>query len=296
MTNSFTRSCIYVFSWISALLLAGSVLTLLGYLLFKGGSSLGVELVFGQVNPLDAILLKKRVFEGLFPAIVGTICVVLMSVGAAAPVGVCAGVYMSEFASARQQRIFGLMFDILAGIPSIVIGLFGFSWAIFIHKYISSDFKPCLAVSVASLAFLVMPYVIRTTQTSIQGLPSRIRLAALALGATKVQNIFYVLLPRAFSGILSGIILAIGRCAEDTAVIMLTGVVAAAGVPGSILGKYEALPFYIYYISSQYTDARELMTGYGAAIILLGVCAALFFMAFLIKRRLAGQDDKRLYG
>jgi phosphate transport system permease protein len=137
-------------------------------------------------------------------------------------------------------------------------------------------------------AFLVLPYITRTTQSSMQGLSIQIRQAALALGATRVQNIFYVLLPRSVSGILSGIILAIGRCAEDTAVIMLTGVVATAGIPKSLLGSYEALPFYIYYISSQYTDAAELMSGYGAAIILLGVCAILFLLAFFIKRQLAG--------
>jgi phosphate transport system permease protein len=240
------------------------------------------------VDVLDAVLLKKRVFDGLFPAIAGTLSVVALSVGLAVPVGVCAGIYMSEFATVFQQRVFGLMFDILAGIPSIVIGLFGFSGAIFIHKYISNDFRPCLAVSVVALAFLVLPYITRTTQAAMQGLSIQIRQAALALGATRVQNIFYVLLPRSFSGILSGIILAIGRCAEDTAVIMLTGVVATAGIPGSLLGSYEALPFYIYYISSQHTDAAELMSGYGAAIILLGVCAVLFFLAFLIKRHLAG--------
>jgi phosphate transport system permease protein len=261
---------------------------LLGYLLVKGVPSLGRELIFGQVDVLDAVLLRKRVFDGLFPAIAGTLSVVLLSVGLAVPVGLCAGIYMSEFATVLQQRVFGLMFDILAGIPSIVIGLFGFSGAIFIHKYVSNDFRPCLAVSVVALAFLVLPYITRTTQASMQGLSVQTRQAALALGATRVQNIFYVLLPQSFSGILSGIILAIGRCAEDTAVIMLTGVVATAGIPGSLLSSYEALPFYIYYISSQYTDATELMSGYGAAIILLGVCAVLFFLAFLIKRRLAG--------
>ena len=91
---------------------------------------------------------------------------------------------------------------------------------------------------------------------------------------------------------MSGVILALGRAAEDTAVIMLTGVVATAGIPSSLLAKYEALPFYIYYISSQYTDQEELMTGFGAAIILLLVCSMLFITAHLLKnallRRLSG--------
>ena len=89
--------------------------------------------------------------------------------------------------------------------------------------------------------------------------------------------------------LLSGVILAIGRCAEDTAVIMLTGVVATAGIPKSLLSQYEALPFYIYYISSEYSNTQELLTGYGASIILLTICIFLFSIAFIIKRRLTYQ-------
>jgi len=102
-----------------------------------------------------------------------------------------------------------------------------------------------------------------------------------------LQNIIYVLIPKSLSGIISGVILAIGRCAEDTAVIMLTGVVASAGVPKSLLANYEALPFYIYYISSQYMNEEELSSGYGAAIVLLGICAVLFLFAFMIQKGLA---------
>jgi phosphate transport system permease protein len=106
------------------------------------------------------------------------------------------------------------------------------------------------------------------------------------LGATKLQNIFLVMIPKSLSGIMSGIILAIGRCAEDTAVIMLTGAVASAGLPRSLFSQYEALPFYIYYISSQYADPEELMQGYGASIILLLLCACLFLTAYGIRKGL----------
>ncbi len=129
--------------------------------------------------------------------------------------------------------------------------------------------------------------MIRTTQIALEGLPQQTRLTALALGATRLQNIRHVLLPRSLAGIITGVILAVGRCAEDTAVILLTGVVAAAGVPKSLLGHYEALPFYIYYISSQYANPGQLLTGYGASLILLVMCVGLFAIAFLIKRRLS---------
>ena len=135
----------------------------------------------------------------------------------------------------------------------------------------------------------MLPYLIRTTQTALESLPAQSRMTALALGASRLQNILHVLLPQTLPAMMSGVILAIGRCAEDTAVIMLTGVVASTGVPRSLLSHYEALPFHIYYISSQYSDQQELVTGYGAAILLLFICLLLFFAAFLIKKGLAYQ-------
>jgi phosphate transport system permease protein len=212
---------------------------------------------------------------------------VLLSVVWAIPVGIASGIYLAEYAGKKINRALNLLLDILAGIPSIVVGLFGFSVALVLHKHFSEDIYPCLLISSLALALLVLPYIVRTTQVSLENLSSETRLTALALGATKLQNIFYVLIPKSLSGIASGVILAIGRCAEDTAVIMLTGVVATAGVPHSVFTNYEALPFYIYYISAQYADRQELLTGYGAAIILLTLCVILFFSAFVIKKQLA---------
>ena len=155
----------------------------------------------------------------------------------------------------------------------------------------SQNIYPCLLISAVSLSLLVLPYLIRTTQIALEQIPPEERLTAIALGADKLQNIAHVLIPRSLSSIVSGIILSIGRCAEDTAVIMLTGVVAMAGVPQSLLAKYEAC-FFIYYISAQYTDMEELRMGYAAAIILVVICAVLFLAAFYIKNRLT---EKALY-
>ena len=274
-------------SWLCGIVLLGAVSTVIGYLLFKGFGTLGPQLLFGSVNPLEALLFKKQVFDGLFPAVVGTLLLVILSVGIAIPIGMTSGVYMAEYANGSVKKIFSLLFDILASIPSIVIGLFGFALAVFLHRHFSEKIYPSLLISSLALAFLVLPYIIRTTQIALETLPRETRLTALALGATKLQNIIYVLIPKSLSGIISGVILAIGRCAEDTAVIMLTGDVASAGVPKSLLANYEALPFYIYYISSQYMNEEELSSGYGAAIVLLGICAVLFLFAFMIQKGLA---------
>jgi phosphate transport system permease protein len=281
-------------SWGSTLLLLSLVATVIGFLVFKGAGSFSIELVFGDTPPLEALLLRRPVFGGLLPAIVGTVSLVVLAISLAVPLGLAAGIYMAEYGRGRIQQALGLFFDILAGVPSIVVGLFGFSVAVFLHRHFGGRIYPCLLISALSLAFLVLPYLIRTTQNALEALPEAVRLTAPALGATRLQNIRFVLLPRALPGILSGVILAIGRCAEDTAVIMLTGVVASAGLPRSLFSAYEALPFYIYYISSQYRDPAELATGYAAALILLAICAMLFAAAALIRQRLGARSHQRL--
>jgi phosphate transport system permease protein len=275
-----------LFAWISGAVLLSATACLAGYLFVHGWSALSTELVFGTVRPMDALFLKRPVFDGIFPAMAGTVMLVLLSVSIAIPLGTFTGIYMAEYAPETVKRKFGLFYDILAGAPSIVVGLYGFSIAIFLHRHVSERLYPCLLISALSLSFLVLPYLIRSTQTALENLPADTRLTALALGASKIQNLFYVLIPRSLPGILSGIVLSIGRCAEDTAVIMLTGAAASAGLPKSVLGSYEALPFYIYTISAQYMDPEELSRGYGAAIILFTVCAGLFFLSFILRAML----------
>jgi phosphate transport system permease protein len=280
---------IVVFAWLCGAVLVAVIGAMTGYLFYKGLKTLNPALIFGSTDPLSALLLRRQVFDGLFPAMAGTLMLVLMSVGWAIPIGTAAGIYLAEYAGGKTKKVFNLLFDLLAGLPSIVIGLFGFSLTLFLNRHVSKELHPCLLLSSIALAFLVLPYIIRTTQIALENLPVHTRLTGLAMGATRLQNLVHVLLPQSLTGMVSGVLLAIGRCAEDTAVIMLTGVVASAGLPRSMLSHYEALPFYIYYISSQYADQHELATGYGAAILLLFICLFLFSLAFVIKKSLPGQ-------
>ncbi len=280
----FLEKTVPAFAWLCGAVFLAAIASVVGYLLYKGLRTLDPGLFFGDTAPLDALLMKRRVFGGIFPAMAGTVLLVVLSVGWAVPIGLAAGIYLAEYARGGTKDTLNFFFDILAGLPSIVVGLFGFSLAVFLNKNVSARLHPCLLVSSVALAFLVLPYIIRTTQVSLETVPPRVRMTARSMGATRLQNIFRVLLPQSLPGLSSGVILAIGRCAEDTAVIMLTGAVATAGIPGSLLSHYEALPFYIYYISAQYADQRELATGYGASIVLLAVCLLLFFLAFLVRK------------
>lgn len=294
MSRRWIETGVILFSWICALVFLGIFLSLFAYLLTKGFRSLNLFLIFGSTAPIDGILFRKPVLDGLFPAIAGTLLIVLSSVFIALPLGVSAGVYLAEYAKGPVKLFFDMIFDVLSGIPSIVVGLFGFTVTVFLHNRFFGNLYPSLLISAFSLAFLVLPYLIRTTQVSLENVPLALRQTGLALGASPLQNIFFVLLPESFSGIMTGVILAIGRCAEDTAVIMLTGVVASSGIPKSVFSNYEALPFYIYYISSQYRGEEELATGYGAAIILLGICSFLYLLTLAINRRFKNIFQKKV--
>lgn len=285
MTKLFERG-VAICSWSCALLLLTVLFILLGYLGYRGGAAIDARLIFGSTTPLDGLLLQRQVFDGLFPAIAGTFALVVLAVGLAAPVGLAAGIYLAEYCRGRSRRLLSQCFDILAGLPSIVVGLAGFSLTLALHRLLPGRLGPCLLSSAVALGFLILPYLIRSTQLALESLPPALRFSAPALGASTLQNIRYVLLPAGLPAILSGIILAIGRAAEDTAVIMLTGAVASAGLPRSLFEQFEALPFFIYYISSQYSDPGELQTGFGAALLLLVVCAMLLVGAFLMEQAL----------
>ncbi|MBU1140662.1 MAG: phosphate ABC transporter permease, partial [Proteobacteria bacterium] len=150
MMRRFIESSITVFSWAAGLLLTLALLTLVGYLLKKGGSTLDVSLIFGDTAPLDALMLRRQVFDGLFPAIIGTLLLITGSMLIAIPVGIAAGIYMAEYCSGRIKSFFSLLFDILAGVPSIVVGLAGLSLTIFLHRYFSTQITTSLLISCLS--------------------------------------------------------------------------------------------------------------------------------------------------
>ncbi|MCP3892554.1 MAG: ABC transporter permease subunit [Desulfobulbaceae bacterium] len=284
--RKFVENFIVALAWTAVAVVVAALLTLLLYLVFKGGSTIQLSLIFGDTSPLDALMLRRQVFDGIFAAVAGTLFLIIGSMIIAIPLGVCGGIYLAEYCSNEIKILFNLAFDVLAGIPSIVVGLAGLLFTIFLNRHFPGRITTCLLISCLALALLVLPYLIRTTQTALESLDPLIRKTAPALGASRLQNIKMVLLPNCLSEIIAGIILATGRCAEDTAVIMLTGAVATAGFPHSLLGQYEALPFYIYYISSQYSGPEELAQGFGAAIVLLVLCTVLILSALWIERRI----------
>ncbi len=272
--------------WASAMLPVLLIGFLLVFLFWQSHSALGLSLIFGDTHPWDAIFHGAVVWDGIWPACVGTFCVILLACCTAIPLGILCGIHLAEYARPPFKNILSFSVDLLAGVPSILMGLFGFALILFLRHTLNADVKTSLLLSGFCMGLLILPYMINATYTTLAGLPESLRLLGPSLGFSKVQTIRHILLPAAGRGIMSGVILGIGRAAEDTAVIMLTGVVANAGMPRGLLDKYEALPFYIFTTAAEYRGPEDLARGFGAALVLLLLTTGLFVCANLLQQTL----------
>ena len=273
-------------SWLAALLVPAVLAALLVILLDRGLPGWSLALFFGDTPPLAALLRGAPVFDGLWPACLGTLALVALAAAMAVPLGVASGIFLAEYAGGRSKALFSFSVDLLAGVPSIVMGLFGFALILLLRRTVAPAANTGLLLSALCLAVLVLPYLISTTRLAIEGLPPELRLTGAGLGLSHGQIVGRILLPSALPGIFSGIVLSIGRAAEDTAVILLTGVVANAGTPGSLTGKYEALPFHIYYLAAEHQSPAELTRAFAAALVLLCLTGLMLGAARLLQTRL----------
>ncbi len=280
------------FAYAAACVVAGAVAVVVIVVAVRGVGVLNRTFFFGDIPLVEAILGQRPVFGGIWPALAGTLALVVIGAVVAVPLGVAGGIYLAEYATPRQRAAIGFGVDLLAGIPSIVMGLFGFTLILFLRQTLAPEATTCLLLAAFCLAILVLPYLVRTTQNALEGLPQRIRMIGPSLGLTPWQNLIFVVVPSASRGILSGVILAIGRIAEDTAVIMLTGAVFNTALPGGPLDKFEALPYRIYVVTSQYRTPLELEQGFGCALVLLVLTAGLFTFAFWLRRGLERQWNR----
>lgn len=283
-----TRMSRWIGHWgnLCSFLLISIMLILIGFIIFKGLPTLELKLFFGDTEPLAAMMGLKPVWEGIWPACVGTLTVVLCAVSLAALPGIASGIWLASAPEKRAQKVFSLAVDILAGIPSILMGLFGFSLILVLRASFFPQANVSLLLAAFCLALLILPYIACATQNALSSLPKQLTVTGAALGMTQWQVTYRLLLPQASPGIMSGLMLAIGRAAEDTAVIMLTGAVANAGLPGGFLQRFEALPFTIFYFSAQYQSQQELNMAFGAALVLLILTSIIFtLLAALVRRR-----------
>ena len=277
---------LWALSWGSAIVVCAALGGLLSFLLARGVPTLGPALLFGSTPPMEAILALKPVWDGIWPAMLGTLSLLAVTMALALVPGIGCGIYLACYAPPRKKQALETAVDVLAGIPSIVMGLFGFVLILFLRRTLLPRGTTCLLLASVCLAILVLPTLVTATQSALEALPERLYIDAAALGLSRGQALRHLLVPAASPGILGGVILAMGRTVEDTAVIMLTGAVANAGLPSGLTAKFEALSFRIYYTAAQYADQDELARAFGTALVLLALSALLSLAAYCLQRRL----------
>jgi len=254
---------------ICGIIVVAPIFAILLLLLIKGLPAISLGFLFGTGGAAESI----------FPAIIGTICLVLVSILTAIPLGIAGAIYLNEFASDNKfTRIIRLSIVNLAGVPSVVYGLFGMGLFVIFLRFGTSILSGGL-----TLAFLILPVVITASEEALRTVPVSFREAAFALGATKIQTIRRIVLPNALPGILTGSILGISRAAGETAPILFT--VAAfflPRLPHSIFDQVMALPYHLYIISTQVPNTPEKYK-YGTALVLVVLVFSLNIAAIIIR-------------
>lgn len=220
---------------------------------------------------------------GVAPAIIGTFYLTVGSILFALPLGLACAIYLCEYSpKGFLVNIIRMSINNLAGVPSVVFGLFGL--AVFVKFF---KFGVSILSGSLSLGILVLPVIISATQEALLAVPHSIREASFALGASRWQTIKRVVLPNAMPGILTGVILSIGRVAGETAPILFT---AAAfyirGYPKSVFSEVMALPYHIYALMTEGTHPKEqTVIAYGCSLILLFVVLAVSSIAIIVRQK-----------
>ncbi len=218
---------------------------------------------------------------GIWPAIVGTVYLTLGTALIAVPLGIAAAIYLSEYAKDNQfTRAIRIAIINLAGIPSVVYGLFGLGLFVLFLQFGTSIIAGCLTLSIMTL-----PVIISTAEEALRAVPQSFRVVSVSLGGTKWQTIRRVVLPQALPGILTGVILGLERAAGETAPILFT---AAAfflpRLPNSVFDATMALPYHLFVISTQ-VPGMPIQVQYGTALVLLAFVLSMNLIATVIRSR-----------
>jgi phosphate transport system permease protein len=227
---------------------------------------------------------KGMTAGGIFPAIMGTFLVTLVTAVLAIPLGMCAAIYLNEYArQTRLTRIIRLSIRNLSGVPSIVYGLFGVILFVNVLKLGTSIISAGL-----TLGLLTLPWTITASEEALKTVPSSYREGALALGATKWQSIRTNVIPYAIPGMLTGTVLGLARAAGETAPIMFTGAAFFLPyLPRSLKDQFMALPYHLYIMSTQHHAVETVRPlAYGTALVLIALVLGLNMFAVVVRYRL----------
>lgn len=241
--------------WVSAAITLLILVIILGFILIKGMRVISFDFLFGGYSATGT--------SGILPMTITTLYTVLLALLIGTPIGILAAIYLQEYAKQGSiVKFIRFSTEILAGIPSIIYGLFG---SIFFVIMLKMGYS-ILAASL-TLAIMILPVIIRTTEEALKTVPESYKEASLALGGTRFQTLYKVIIPSAMPGILSGVILSIGRIIGESAAILLTAGTAVA-LPKSVMNSARTLTVHAYLVTKEQGNI-ELAAGIGIVLIVI---------------------------
>jgi len=253
-----TQKVFYILLLFLTIIVVSFVLGIIIYLIVKGAGALSWEFI--SQKPKSGMRAG-----GIFPVILGTLYLVLGTLILSMPMGILSAIYLNEYArKTRITRVIRMSIINMAGVPSVVYGLFGLGFFV-----IFLGFGRSILAGSLTLAFLILPVIITASEEALKSVPDTYRHASMALGATRWQTITKVVLPQALPGIITGSVIGIGRAAGETAPIIFTvAAFSQPNLPNSIFSQVMALPYHLYVLATQLTDTPEDMQ-WGTALVLL---------------------------
>jgi phosphate transport system permease protein len=238
---------------LALILVLGVLFFILAYILGQSAGHLNLSFILRSADQ-----------GGIYPMIITTLYVTLVSLGLALPVGVMTAVFLNEYSgNTRGVRLLRLAIETLAGIPSILYGLFGL--LVFCRVF---KFGQSIIAGAFTLSIMILPVIIRTTEESLKTIPDSFREGSLSLGATKFQTVFYVIIPSALPGIVTSAILAVGRVVGESAPALLT-VGIARNIPRSVFESGRTLTIHLYYLTKEAINPDDFGIAFATAAILI---------------------------
>lgn len=271
MRGKISSVILRIVMYVSAGFTAAALLFILGYILAKGIPNLASPGLFAWTYTSDNV--------SLVPAAINTLMLVALALVMSIPFGIGSAIYLTEYAKKGNKfvSIIRVTTETLSGIPSIIYGLFGMLFFVTALKWQYS-----ILAGAATVAIMVLPTIMRTTEEALLAVPDSFREASFALGAGKIRTIFKIVLPSAMSGILSGVILAIGRMVGETAALLYTSG-AVASVAKGVMSPGRTLAIHMYTISSEAFHTNQT---FATAVVLLVIVFILNALASFVAKKL----------
>ncbi|ASM97888.1 phosphate ABC transporter permease PstA [Vibrio vulnificus] len=260
--------------WAAAALTVGFLFWIIWYILSNGLQHVDWSFISDNYT-------RTGEEHGIFPMIISTIYMVVASIAVAAPLGIMTAIYLTEYAKvgSRLVKVIRFCTESLAGIPSIIFGLFGMTFFVAILGLGFSILSGALTLSI-----LILPVIIRTTEEALMAVPQTYREGSYGLGASKIYTIWRLILPSAMPGILTSVILSIGRVIGESAPVFLTAGMVAR-IPDSLLDSGRTLTVHLYKLTTELFTIDEWNQAYGTATVLIVVVLLINMVTKLIAKR-----------